>query len=70
VRRLIGKANVPSSSIIVTPMMEALGSSETSVLTRATQRNIPEGGILDSLENGINCVYEICLSSLHKMYYI
>jgi hypothetical protein len=36
----LGTSVVPSSPILVILMKEALSSSETSVLTRATRRNI------------------------------
>jgi hypothetical protein len=43
VLRLLVTTNVvPSSPIIVTLMMEAIRTSVTAVLTRATRRNIPE----------------------------
>jgi hypothetical protein len=48
VLRLLVTANIPSSPILVTLMMEAKRSFETSVLTRSRWRNIPEYGILHS----------------------
>jgi hypothetical protein len=46
VHLLLVTADVPSSLILVTLMMETTRSSEMLALTRATQRNIPQDGIL------------------------
>jgi hypothetical protein len=45
---LVTTSVVPNSPVLVTLMKEALSFFKTSVLTRVTQRNIPEKAILHS----------------------
>jgi hypothetical protein len=61
VRRLPVTDNVHSSPILITLMMETLDTSEISVLTSVTRRNIPEVGILRNRHRGNLKSYIMCL---------
>jgi hypothetical protein len=65
VSRLLVTANdAPSSLILVTRTMNALCSSETSVLTRATRRNIPEGAKHLPVHVSVYVRPSVCVSGL------
>jgi hypothetical protein len=64
VLQLLVTAKVPSALILVTLMIEAIRSSEISVLTRAAWHNIPEDNILHShchenLKSYVNLLNEL-----------
>jgi hypothetical protein len=64
IRTTLVSSNVsPSSSILVILTSEAIIFSETSVLTRATRRNLPQDGILHSHRRE-NLKYYIALTGL------
>jgi hypothetical protein len=71
VRRLLVTANVvPSSPTPVTLMIEAIRSSETAVLTRATRRNIPEEAVLHSIIHHMLRVYYFNKTGMYLMLFL
>jgi hypothetical protein len=67
-RFLITANVVPRSPIIVTLMMEAIHSSETSVLIRATRRYIPEDDILQMWTLICSCFDAVGVATGYGLY--
>jgi hypothetical protein len=70
--RLLVTANVVgSSAILITLVMEAILSSETSVLTRTTRRNIPEDSIIHShRRENLKCYIKSTVLLVHAVTYV
>jgi hypothetical protein len=63
-RLLVSVDIVPSSTILVTLIMQVIRTSETSVLTRATRSGISEDGILHDILTFILCAIRSLLTFL------
>jgi hypothetical protein len=67
--QLLVAASFPTSLILSTVMMEAIRSSETSVLTKSARHHIPEDGILHFL-NSVRHSYATQNRSTGVRYYV
>jgi hypothetical protein len=75
VLHLLVIANIPSSLLVSTLMVEAICSSETSVLTRVTWHRIPEDGILyghwrENLKSYMGAPFRVCTKQQCSVWFL